>query len=136
MTFEAIYKAERRLELAQKIAAELSGKRNELSVRKIGGYTIIEDGQDRWIQDTETYNESCELFLQDIIDGQYDHCEAYEDTDWYSDFCGESECLYSTIGWPNNKSQLYEAIKDSDKCDEILEAMGIKKEELEEIEGE
>ncbi len=131
--FEAIQVAEDRLAIAKRIAAELCGKRNELHVRRIGEYTIVEDGHDRWIQDTETYNESCELFLQDVIGGEYDCYDTYEDIDWYSDFCQESQRLYSAIGSPSDKQELYEAIKDSDKCDEILEAMGVNKEELEEI---
>ena len=127
--FDAISKAESRLEIAKRIAKELSGETRDLSVTRIGEFTVVEDGQDRWIQSTSAYEESCESFLEDVLEGQFDKYECYGDTDWYSGFCNECSCIYSQIGSPSDKQSLIDELGEGDHADEILELFGIKRDE-------
>lgn len=127
--FDAISKAESRLEIAKRIAKELSGETRDLSVRRMGEFTIVEDGQDRWIQHTEDYNVACENFLETVLEGGFDRAEGYEDTDWYSYFCQECGCVYSQIGSPSNKQSLIDELGEGEHADEILELFGIKRDE-------
>lgn len=123
--FDAINLAEFRLEIAKKIAKELSGDTRDLSVERMGEFTIVEDGQDRWIQLTEDYNEACELFLERVLEGEFDRAECYEDTDWYSHFCNECSCIYSQIGLPSSEAALIGAVEGDEYADEILELFGV-----------
>jgi hypothetical protein len=135
MAFEAIEAAETRLELAKRIGAELDGSRpNDLAVREVGDYTIVDDEQDRWIQDTDNFTESAEEFIGEIVKGdRYDGMSVEEiaDTEWYTDFCMACGTLYSRIGSPSDIDKLVETLDgDTPMMLEVFEALAIEEEEL------
>jgi len=131
MSFNAIETAQERLKMAEYFAKEFSGETINLSVSTVGDYTVVDDGQDRWIQDSADFDSACEDFLQLVLKGKYDDVD-YFDTDWYSEFCNSCGCLYSRIGAPNDLEYFCEKVYENnpDDFEEVMEKMSLEDEDL------
>lgn len=122
--------AKDRLAAAEKIKDDFLGKlQSGLSLETYadGEYTIVDDGQDRWLIDTETYEQTVAEIVGDILDGAYD---AFLDDPLelnvraYDNLCTNG-CVYSRIGLPSDESAIAALDVDDEAFAEILDALGL-----------
>ena len=133
-----IIEAERRLDLAREIQAEYLGysSRNPegLTVRKFGGYVVIEDGETTWLASLEDHDNAVERLLADILDGEVLSLPSPFDEGAWSEFRGilyerfwdNSACIFRQDGAYGDLSTLA-ALPDEVKSD-IVEQLGVEDE--------
>ena len=116
-----------RVELAEATEADL----RKLVSETIGAYTIIDDGEDRWIAETDEVEECIEELMGEILDGSVepDPEEGYQPA--YDRLCTHCECLYTRIGSASNIDSLVNDLEcdDSEKL-RIFRSLGIQDEDL------
>ena len=122
-----------RIETAEKVERELTGKKREgITLQRIGAYTIVDDGQDKWICETETYDNALEDILTDILADKFNPIdEEGLDVASYDRLCGITGCLYSKIGINTDVAKLCAELDcDARQFAEIVDALQIAEETL------
>ena len=97
---DAINAMKERIAVAESVERELSGrKRDGITLERISEYTIVDDGQDKWICESEAYDDAIEEIIGDILADKFDPIDDDGlDTESYNRLCGITGCLYSRIG--------------------------------------
>lgn len=126
------YKA--RIDAAESVERELTGKKRDgLSLQEIGDYTIVDDGQDRWIVETDKYNDGVEEVLTDILEGRFEPCddEGHIAESYYNRLCSITSCIYSRIGINSDVEALCESLDcGASEFKQIMDSLGLLEETL------
>lgn len=130
---DAIEAMKERIIIAENVERELSGrKRDGITLDRIAGYTIVDDGQDKWICETETYTDAIEDIIGDILADKFNPLDDDGlDTESYNRLCGITGCLYSRIGIQADVENLC-ADLDCSAADfrRIMDSLGLENETL------
>ena len=91
-----------RLAVAERVSPELHGRKQDgLQLQRVDQYTVVDDGQDRWLIKTEHYSDAVESVVSYILDGDlFLPDDPAEPVEWYNALCQESyeDCIYSRCG--------------------------------------
>lgn len=125
-----------RLERAERYERDYTGQLQDgFRVETFGEYTVVDDGEDRWLVSSDDYAEGVEELVGDILDGKYDYCEGDGELqcEMYSNFCCSVGCIYSRQGSPSDpqdilslditpevRAGIIEALALDDECAELL----------------
>jgi hypothetical protein len=129
--------ARKRLEIAEDVAADFRGKRQDgLTLIRIAEYTIVDDGQDRWLTLTGDLEDGTDEIVGDILDGKYDRfkddpAELLVVT--YSDLCSVTSCIYSRNGSPSAIADVADLEAEDYILAEIVEVLGLDNEYAEHV---
>ena len=130
---DAIDAMKERIAIAENAERELSGrKRDGITLERISEYTIVDDGQDKWICESEAYDDAIEEIIGDILADKFDPIDDDElDTESYNRLCGITGCLYSRIGIQTDVGKLC-ADLDCSAADfrRIMDSLGLAQETL------
>ena len=124
---ELLDSMEERLGLAKAVKTDFE----KLISRRIAGYVIVDDGQDRWIANETDYETCAAEVISDILSGDLipNPDEGYQPA--YDNLCFSVECLYSRIGAPSDIDQLVDDLDcGPTEMLEILEALSLDDEDL------
>lgn len=121
--YDAIEEARERLEQAELAAADM-----DKMVQRIGDYAIVDDGNDKWVADEDSFTDAMESMIRRVLDGTL--WVKDEDTqtflvDCYQAVCDACEVIYSRIGEPSDVANLIRHIGNCDELPEVLAALSL-----------